>query len=204
MRNNRILNLLFLTFFLFTLSAVFTSRNIFGAEPTTVTVERLDKEQMVGMIKPTLEKYLTNHPDPQVRIWSMVLLNNIDKVEEEQISSLPVMVSQLGNKDENIRQIALNSIRFALDLDEEEWKGIMGTVFRTTAKTTKYPEAKKLAIRALGVLQDLDEQKLNSLILLFDLAADDDADIRSVANEMINSILTESASGSGGGGVAGP
>jgi len=201
MRNNRILNLLFLTFFLFTLSAVFKNRDVaVAATSTGVTVEKLDKEEMAGMIRPTLEKYLTNHPDPQVRIWSMVLLVNLDKIEEEQIAAVPTLVIQLGNKDENIRQIALNSIRGALDLDEKEWKGVMGTVFRTIAKTTKYPEVKKTAIQALGTLQDLDEETLDSLMLLFDLAQDEDSDIRQASIENITKILTEKTSGGGGGG----
>lgn len=206
MKNNRFLNLLFLTLFIFTLSAVFKNRDVFGAEPTAVTVEKIDKEQMAGMIKPTLEKYLTNHPDPQVRIWSMVLLVNMDKIEEEQVSSIPTLVLQLGNKDENIRQIALNSIRGALDLDESEWKGIMGTVFRTIAKTAKYPETKKTAIQSLGMMQDLDEEALDSLTLLFDLAQDSDPEIRQMANENIVKVLAskETGSGGGGGGVAGP
>ncbi len=200
MKKIRLLNLLSLILFLFTVAAVFTSRNVFGAELTAVTADKLDKESMVGMIRPTLETYMTNHPDPQVRIWSLVLLNNIDNVEEEQISSLPVMVSQLGNKDENIRQIALNSIRGSLDLDEKEWKGIMGTVFRTIAKTTKDTEVKKLAIKSLGLLQDLDEQALDSLVLLFDLSEDEDKDIRQAAVEVINDILSSAKGSSGGGG----
>ena len=181
------LSLLLLTVFI--LSAVLVTKSE-GAALAVVKAEKLDKEQMVGMIKPTLEKYITNHPDPQVRIWSMVLLVNIDKIDEQKVSSVPVLVRQLGNEDENIRQIALNSIREALTLDEKEWKGITGTVFRTIAKTTKYPEVKKLAIKSLGMIQDLDATSLDSLLLLFELAQDDDPEIRQPANEAIAKMLS--------------
>ena len=160
--------------------------------------EKIDKEQMVGMIKPTLEQYLNNHPDPQVRIWSMVLLVNIDKIDEQKVSSVPVLVLQLGNKDENIRQIALNSIREALTLDEKEWKKITGTVFRTIAKTTKYPEVKKLAVKSLGMIQDLDETSLDSLLLLFELAQDDDPEVRQPADQAITKMLSSKETSSGG------
>jgi hypothetical protein len=102
-----------------------------------------------------------------------------------------MLIQQLGNKDQNIRQIALNSIRAALTLDEKDWRGIMGTVFRTIAQTTKYPEVKKLAIESLGMLPDLDEETLNSLLLLFDLAQDADPEIRVAADKAITGILAK-------------
>ncbi len=203
MKNNRFLSLLFLILFVSASSAVFKPGDAAGQSLTAAKAEKIDKEQLAGMIKPTLEKYLTNHPDPQVRIWSMVLLVNMDKIDEEQVSSIPTLVLQLGNKDENIRQIALNSIRGALDLDESEWKGIMGTVFRTIAKTTKYPEVKKAAVQSLGMMQDLDEESLDSLTLLFDLAQDSDPEIRQMANENIVKVLASKEAGSGGGGGGG-
>ncbi|MFA5393209.1 MAG: HEAT repeat domain-containing protein [Candidatus Ratteibacteria bacterium] len=197
--------LLFLTLFAFAVVWVSKSEGAVGTAPTVATVTKITKDDMVGMIKPTLEKYLTNHPDPLVRVWSMVLLVNTDKIDEQKVSSIPVLVLQLGNKDENIRQIALNSIRAALTLDDKEWKGIMGTVFRTIAKTTKYPEegVKKLAIKSLSMLQDLDEESLNSLALLFDLTQDSDPEIRQAALEAINGILSskEKKSSVGSGGV---
>ncbi|MFH2068258.1 MAG: HEAT repeat domain-containing protein [Candidatus Omnitrophota bacterium] len=200
MKNNRFLNLLFLTIFIFA-GALATKSE--GQTTTAVKAEKIDKEQLAGMIKPTLEKYLSNHPDQQVRIWSMVVLANLDKIDEQKTSSIPTLVLQLSNNDENIRQIALNSIRAALTLEGKEWKGIMGTVFRTTAKTTQYPEVKKLAIKSLGILQNLDEDSLDSLMLLFELAEDDDSDIRKAANEAIAVVLSsaETSSSDGGGAV---
>jgi len=201
MKKNRFLSLLLLTLFVFAVVLVSKNEDAAGATQTAVTAEAIDKEQLVGMIKPTLEKYLDNHPDPQIRIWSMVVLANIDKIEEEQLSSIPLLVRQLGNKDENVRQIAVNSIRASLDLDEKEWKGIMGTVFRTTAKKKdQYPEVKKLAIKSLGMLQDLDEESLDSLMLLFELAQDDDPEIRQAASAAIANVLSSKETSSRGGG----
>ena len=199
------LGLLLLTLLIFAVALVSKSE---GAAAAAATATKIDKDQMVGMIKPTLEKYLDNHPDQQVRIWSMVVLANFDKIDEQKISSIPVLVLQLGNKDENIRQIALNSIRGAMTLDEKEWKGIMGTVFRTIAKTTKYPEeeSRKLAIKSLSMLQDLDEESLVSLQLLFDLTQDADQGIRQAVYEAIEKVLAskESKETSFGGGSVGP
>ena len=203
-QNNRFLNLLLLTIFVLTVLAVFKNRDAAGAAPTATKAERIDKEDLAGIIKPTLEAYMKNHPNQQVRLWSMVLLVNMDKIEEEQLSSIPGLILQLSDKDENIRQIALISIRASLDLDEKEWKGIMGTVFRTTAKTTKYSEVKKMAIKSLGMLQDLDEESLDSLMLLFELAQDDDPEIRQAANAAITRVLSSKETSSGGGGGGGP
>jgi len=206
MKKIGLLGLLLLTIFVF--AVALASKNLYavGAAPTATKAVKIDKEDLAGVIKPTLDGYLKNHPDPQVRIWSMVLLANIDKIDEQQLSSIPTLVLQLSSKDENIRQIALNSIRGALDLDEKEWKGIMGTVFRTIAKTTKYPEVKKLAIKSLGMLQDLDEESLDSLLLLFDLTQDADPEIRQAANEAIAGVLSSkgTSGGGGGGGLVGP
>lgn len=200
------LGLLVLTLFVFAVALISKSEGaVSGAStaPTVTAIVAITQDEMIRMIRPTLEKYMDNHPDPQVRIWSMVVLAHLDKISEKQISSIPVLVLQLGNKDENIRQIALNSIRGALTLDVKEWKGIMGTVFRTTAKTTKYPEAKKLAIKSLGMLQDLDEESLDSLMLLFDLTEDTDPEIRQAASEAIAKVLSSKEKGSGGGGGMG-
>lgn len=195
--------LFIVTIFIFAVLVV--SENLHAATSlTAVKAEKLDKAQVVGMIRPTLEKYLENHPDSQVRIWSMVVLANLDKIDEQQLSSVPLLVVQLNNKDENVRQIALNSLRASLTLDEKEWKGIMGTVFRTIAKKEKQlPEVKKMAIKSLGMLQDLDEESLNSLALLFELAQDDDADIRQAANEAIVSVLSAKETMGGAGGMGG-
>ncbi|MFH1903028.1 MAG: hypothetical protein ABIK20_03095 [Candidatus Omnitrophota bacterium] len=197
MKINRFLNLPFLVLFVFTVAAISENLYAAGAAPTAIKAERIDKEDLAGIIKPTLEGYLKNHPNPQVRLWSMVLLVNIDKIDEQQLSAIPNLVVQLGNKDENIRQIALISIREALTLDQKEWKGVMGTVFRTIAKTTKYPEVKKLAIKSLGMLQDLDEESLDSLMLLFELAQDNDREIRPVATAAIVGILEKKTTGGG-------
>ena len=205
MKNNRFLNLLLLTVFVFAVVVV-VSKNLYaaGAAPTAIKAERIDKEDLVGIIKPTLEAYMKNHPNQQVRLWSMILLVNTDKIEEEQLSSIPGLILQLGDKDENIRQIALISIRASLELEEKEWKGIMGTVFRTTAKTTKYSEVKKMAIKSLGMLQDLDEESLDSLMLLFELAQDDDTEIRQEAKNAIERILSSKEASFGGGGQGAP
>jgi len=201
MKKTGLLGLLLLTMFIFAGVLVATSE----AQLAAAKAEKIDKEELAGMIRPTLEKYLDNHPDMQVRIWSMVILNNIDDIDEQKVSSIPLLIKQLGNKDENIRQIALNNIRDAMTLEEKEWKGIMGTVFRTIAKKkNQYPEVKKMAIKALGILQNLDESSLDSLVLLFELAQDEDPEIRQAAMESITAILSSKEISSGGGQAAMP
>ena len=201
MKKTGLLGLLLLTMFIFAGVLVATSE----AQLAAAKAEKIDKEELAGMIRPTLEKYLDNHPDMQVRIWSMVILSNLDDIDEQKVSSIPLLIKQLGNKDENIRQIALNNIRDAMTLEEKEWKGIMGTVFRTIAKKkNQYPEVKKMAIKALGILQNLDESSLDSLVLLFELAQDEDPEIRQAAMESITAILSSKEISSGGGQAAMP
>ena len=48
-------------------------------------------------------------------------------------------------------------------------------------------------------MQDLDEEALDSLVLLFDLAQDADPEIRQMANENIVKVLISKGTSSGGG-----
>lgn len=77
----------------------------------------------------------------------------------------------------------------------------MAPVLITTVKNAKYPESKKLAIKALGAMQTLGGEQLSLLPMFFELAQNEDADIREAANASIEKMIAE---GSSGGGLGGP
>ena len=205
MRKIGLLGLLLLTIFVF---AVVLVSNVIGQGASTSTI---DKTQTAQMIKPTLESYMTKHPNMQVRIWSMVVLTNIDGLAAGQLSSVTSLLQQMGSKDMSVRQIASSSIRSMLTLEEKQWKVIAGTIFLTIAKTTKYPEIRKLAIQSIAVLQrnttgtsttgtsttgtssesgsTAITEEIDSLLLLFDLAEDEDPEIRQIATDSIKKTL---------------
>lgn len=207
------LSLFLLTLFVFTVALVSKSES---AATSTASTSTIEQTQMAAMIKPTLESYMKNHPNPQVRVWSMVIITNISKLTSEQLSSITPLLAQLGSNDINVRQIASSSIRTILNLEERQWKVIAGTIFRTIAKTTKYPEVKKLAIQSIAALQKSTTgttttgtttsststsssgttsdstamtDTIDSLLLLFDLADDEDPEIHQVAIDNIKEIL---------------
>ena len=195
--------LFFLTLLIFAIAAVSKSE---GAPVTTTTT--VGTVQLIGMIRPTLETYAASHPNMVVRVWSMVVLTNMDKLSAEQLSSIVPLIRQLGSNDSNIRQVALGALRQVLDLDQTQWKAIAATIFRNIAKTTKYPETKKLAIKSIAAVQSISSTKsdsttttttsdsttetaelIDSLLVLFDLAEDEDPDIRKIATETIQETL---------------
>ncbi len=158
----------------------------------------IDEEAMRAMVRPLLDNYVKNHPNVQVRIWSLIVLNHLSDVEKEQLFSLPTIVQQMGSKDENVRLIAMDTLRQSLDLDEEEWQGILTPVLRNVAKTSKYKEARTIAIKTMGLLSELDEKEMSTIPLLLELAQDDDAEIRRVALETLSGILAKKESSGGG------
>jgi hypothetical protein len=167
-------------------AAAFTAPSSVAVAPEPI---KIDKEKMEGMITPTLQGYAAHHPDANVRIWSMVILSNIDKVDEQQIFSVPTLLDQMTSNDESVRLVALDAVRQSIDLDDDQWKGVMGPILLNIAKTAKYREVRSLAIQALGKVKDMDKESLSVLPLLFELARDESSEIRRTATGVIEEVL---------------
>jgi len=202
---NKLILIFALATMLLSPSALLAAAAVSGSVSTTTTkaaVTEMDERAIQAMVRPMLESYAKKHPNIQVQIWSLIVLSNLDEIEKEQLFSLPTIIQQVGSKDENIRLIAIDTLRQSLKLDQEEWQGVLAPVLRNTAKTSKYIEVRRIAIKAIGALPELDEKEMSSIPLLLELAQDDDAEIRKVALETIGEILAKQSSGGGGGGGA--
>ncbi|MFH0796806.1 MAG: hypothetical protein V2A65_07090 [Candidatus Omnitrophota bacterium] len=165
------------------------------AQTKAAKATKPDKEQLQALLRPKIEGMIVKHPSMDVRIWSMALLQNLNKVDDFELVMLPVLIEQLSSKDETSRLVAMQVLRDVIDLDKEQWESIMAPVMVNLTKTSKSPEIKTCAITCLKLLGQLDEKDMKILPLLFDLAQSNDAQVRKTALGSINDILAKKSGG---------
>jgi len=164
--------------------------------------EKPTKEELTALLRPVLEGYAVTNPSTEVRVWCMGILMHLKDVDENDVTSLPMIIQQLNSKNETLRLVAAETIRQMVKFTDDELKDLMKPIFVDLAKTAKEPEIKKLAIEFLGITQDLDAKTLKSLPLLFDLAKSEDPDVKQTALTVLQKMVVDkqkSAAGAGGG-----
>lgn len=163
-------------------------------------VLQLEKDEWIGILSPMIMEIARRSPYSESRIVAGKLLSALGKLEEEDLTSLPLLLELTRDDDPEARRNAVEMIeqKIADSLDEQYLRRALAGQAVNTIRTSQYPEVRGVVGELLPVISDLDEGQVSTLFLVFELGRDESEEVRKIFAQTVRGMVRNIEEGRGG------
>lgn len=154
-------------------------------------VLELEHEEWVSILSPMVLEVAKTAHYPEARIAAGKLLGALGNLDEDDLTSVPMLLELTQDHDADSRRNAVEMIdhKIADSLEEKYLRRALTSQAVRAVRTSPHQEVRSAIGGLLAVLSTLDEDQLGSLYLMFDLSTDENEDVRKIFVDSIGEIV---------------